>query len=467
MQVSRLILVWLVVMSSALAWGTGQKREWMGVYLQGQKIGFSESLEETVEWRGRSVMRTTSSLRVGTQMLGSAMQISVDTVGWFEKGRVLRSETTMSSAGRKLTTSAEFFADRVEASMISESGEDSRVLMIPKGKRVLTDPVEILEMMPSLGAKADVLVFSPESLALVEASVEVLKPTLVKVKGVEVMATGIVVSDPRAPSTVYVSGKGDLLKITGPMGLEMIPESELEAKSGAAGSVQVDLASASRVTPEGEVVWGSKKVILEVRGLGNRILPTDSRQKALAIRGGFRLDLGLDLLPDQSARVDQVKKDRAEWLVAEPRVPVGDEAIRSLVKDVVGPEKRVSKIAAKVHAYVFGGMRVNAGIGVMRDAREILKTKEGVCRDYAILTGTMLRAAGVPTKFANGLVLYQGAYYYHAWVEYWDGKNWIGLDTTRPDLRLGTGYIKTAQGTAAQALQGFLLDGATIKVIQG
>ncbi|MFX8601193.1 transglutaminase-like domain-containing protein, partial [Acinetobacter baumannii] len=59
--------------------------------------------------------------------------------------------------------------------------------------------------------------------------------------------------------------------------------------------------------------------------------------------------------------------------------------------------------ALSIRRYVHGIMQPNAGIGVVRDAREVLTTKEGVCRDYAVLTTTLLRAAGIPARLATGL----------------------------------------------------------------
>ena len=110
-------------------------------------------------------------------------------------------------------------------------------------------------------------------------------------------------------------------------------------------------------------------------------------------------------------------------------------------------------------------MSPNAGIGVLRDASEVLKTKEGVCRDYAILTATILRAANIPARLASGLVYAQEAFYYHAWTEYWDGKRWIGLDSTRPSGKVTAGHVKLAHGSVEEAFLFTFLDKARIQVL--
>lgn len=457
---------WFAAAFALLAAGALAQTEWLGIYLQGQKVGYSVSKTTTDSKPGREVQTTESKMVIGTQMLGSEMKIVVDSSVTMENGKIARSYYKMASGGRTMEVNAVYSAKQIAASLITESGEEQKTIPIPAGKQVLTDPTDLLVSgrLPPPGKKLEVLLFSPESLDLVSATVEVRPAQEVMVQGRKVMAQVIFVDDPRAPSTLYLSAKGDLIKMTGPLGIEMVPETEEEAKKFS-GSAEIDLAAASRLTPDQQVSWDDKKVVLEFSGIDLSQMPSDGRQKVTKSGGNWLVTLTPDRAPNPVTTVAAARIAQPEWVKADTRVPVNDPAILSLAAEIAGGEKTVAGVAKRVHAYVFGHMGVNAGIGVMRDAREILKTKEGVCRDHAILAGTLLRAAGVPTRFANGLVLYAGSYYYHAWVEYWDGDGWVGLDTTRPALTLGTGYIKTSQGTVGQALQGFLLEGATVRVV--
>lgn len=70
---------------------------------------------------------------------------------------------------------------------------------------------------------------------------------------------------------------------------------------------------------------------------------------------------------------------------------------------------------------------------------ETLKTKKGICFDYAALMTAMLRSQGIPTKLDIG---YTGGNIYHAWISIWlekygwvdiikiDGKSWKLMDPT-------------------------------------
>lgn len=62
-------------------------------------------------------------------------------------------------------------------------------------------------------------------------------------------------------------------------------------------------------------------------------------------------------------------------------------------------------------------------------ADEILSKGYGVCLDYARLTSCLCRSLGIPCKTVWGYV----GDCYHAWNEYYDGKDWIRMDTTWMD----------------------------------
>ena len=81
----------------------------------------------------------------------------------------------------------------------------------------------------------------------------------------------------------------------------------------------------------------------------------------------------------------------------------------------------------------------NVQSGYLPSVDETLKTKKGICFDYAALMTAMLRSQGIPTKLEIG---YSGDIY-HAWISTWlnekgwvdniiqfDGKSWELMDPT-------------------------------------
>ena len=106
--------------------------------------------------------------------------------------------------------------------------------------------------------------------------------------------------------------------------------------------------------------------------------------------------------------IQEAALGKPQFMTPDLDMPSDHPDFKSLAKQIVGPETRVEPAANLVKTWVYEQMKPNAGIGVLRDASEVLRSKEGVCRDYAILTGTLLRSAGIPARLASGLVDWDG-----------------------------------------------------------
>lgn len=80
-------------------------------------------------------------------------------------------------------------------------------------------------------------------------------------------------------------------------------------------------------------------------------------------------------------------------------------------------------------------------------AAEIMASRKGVCQDFAHLMITLCRLQGIPARYVNGFLVGEGET--HAWVEIFDGYNWLGFDPTH-DCRICNGYVKLAHGRDAR-----------------
>lgn len=80
---------------------------------------------------------------------------------------------------------------------------------------------------------------------------------------------------------------------------------------------------------------------------------------------------------------------------------------------------------------------------VRTTAAEAFAQRSGVCQDYAHILIALLRACGIPARYATGLTIGEGAT--HAWVQaHLDGL-WVGLDPTR-DVLVDEGYLVMSRG---------------------
>ncbi len=467
-----LSLSWSLLPRIASSSYLDQEESWLGIYVQGSKVGhiYFSSANESLD--GNAVKRTDTSTVFNMRMLGSGMEMKMDSTTWLDsKNRPLKMRFLTLSAGRTQTVLATFHGQKIEASMQSGGSTTKKVLDIPVGATIVDDAMTAFMegTAPAIGTKRSFLVFDPSTVSLVTNSVTYQGKSKTKISGKEIDAILVLVSDPRADSRVFVSAKGDLIKVEGPMGMEMIAESKEKALSPQDASVAPpDLAKVSSIetTPPIKDPLHTSALELQVDGVDLKRMPSDEHQSVKEVDGHWFIDVH-PIVPDRSksSAIEQAQAGKPEWSKPSMHLPSDSQTFLALAKSIVGDRHNVVDAALRIKDYVYSEMTPNASIAVLRDAGEILKSKEGVCRDYAMLTATIMRAAGIPTRLVNGLVNWEGKFYYHAWVEAWDGQRWLGFDSTRPENALSATHIKISQGSVEEAYIFFLLEGAKLKVL--
>lgn len=463
---------YLFLLAAALACSSAFAQEtWLGIYLQGQKIGYSSYALFEAGNDGTPPKRSESLTVMNSEMLGSALNLTIKSKTTFSvNGKPATMWFETESAGRKQTLWATFKSSTIELDLDNSGVKNHKSIPMPKDGQVLDDPTAAVLGGANLkpGKKVSFYVLDPMTVSLVKNSATYVGKTKVTVAGKEYDAEQILIDDPRAQTKVFMSSKGDMIKMEGPMGIEMLPESkEVAMGNSKPTEPKKDLAFSTSIKTDRAIddPWKTTFVKLDVSGVDLKRMPTDNHQTVVKQNGGWLVSVHPSI-PTGKLSIAAAKKAQPKWVQPGLHIPSTSATFTKLAKTIVGKETAVLPAAKKVKAYVYGIMTPNAGIGVLRDASEVLKTKEGVCRDYAILTATLMRAAGIPTKVVSGLVYAEGAFFYHAWVEIWDGKHWVGVDSTRPEENFSATHVKIADGSVEDAFTFFVLDGANVKVLE-
>ncbi|MCA9683962.1 MAG: lasso peptide biosynthesis protein, partial [Myxococcales bacterium] len=76
------------------------------------------------------------------------------------------------------------------------------------------------------------------------------------------------------------------------------------------------------------------------------------------------------------------------------------------------------------------------------DVLELIEQREGDCTEYALLTVTLLRAAGIPARLEEGMSAGGDDMGAHAWVAWYDGKRWREVDPTAGTAYVGSGHLR-------------------------
>jgi transglutaminase-like putative cysteine protease len=156
-----------------------------------------------------------------------------------------------------------------------------------------------------------------------------------------------------------------------------------------------------------------------------------------------------------------VKAVRAPARVEDPDAPAKDEyakscyylncdnaRVKELAREAVGDESDSLKKARLIEHWVCAHL-TNDNKAAFVPAGEVARTLSGDCRQHAVLTAAMCRAAGVPSRTAVGLVYAtdkrgRPAMAYHMWTEVWVRGQWLAIDATLGQGSIGAAHIKIA-----------------------
>lgn len=460
-----------VLLLLALVSLTWADETFLTIHLQGMKVGYVRTAVHEENVGGEVFRRTDSTTRFDAKMLGAALGLQIEGSTWNDaKGATRSMRFQVESGGRSQTIEATFLGKEIRVAVDNSGNLTTKTLDLPEDAPVTDDAVQaLLTSGLSQGSSQSYYVFDPMTVTLVKTTAKLVGPVQAQVNGVEVQATLIEVSEPRAVSKVYLSAKGDLIKIEGPMGMLMIPATREEALAASEGGEFRDLASLSRIVPDKPIPNPSelRRLRLRISGVDLSRAPGDDHQSLKEEDSSWTVETHPWPFPLESeATISSAAQFAQKWVRPSMLIPSDDPNLGKLASGIIGQDSRLSSATLSVVRWVNREMSPNAGIGVLRDAREVLATKEGVCRDYAILTAALLRATGIPTRLVSGLVYQDGAFYYHAWCEVFDGKRWFGVDATRPTLLVSPGHIKLSQGSVEDAYLFTFLDGAKIEVLE-
>lgn len=441
--------------------------EFMGLYLQGQRIGVI-SITTT---KDGELKKTVTETRIAAMLLGSENRIFIRHVSWTDsKGKIAKQEFFQDSAGRTTSVTAEFTEKEVKIRREANGSRSASQLAIPEDGPILEDPTFGLlgKGIPESGSKLTYYVFDPQLMNFVKNEAEFKGKTSIKVDEKTYEAHWLVVRDPRATSDIYMNDKGELIIVKSLLGMEIRPLTREEALGNTSYVPSIDMAIATSIRPDKKIEDPKNVSRLELVLRGKELPRLQSSNHQTITRqddGSYKVVIHPPFgNHEKSKTIDEVKKQQAEFLKESLYLDFSDQAIQELAKSIVKEEINALTAAKRISKHVHKIMRPNAGIGILRDSTEVLKTKEGVCRDYAILATSLMRAAGIPTKLVTGVVYWEEAFYYHAWVEVWTGSEWIALDPTEGSDNISATYIKFSEGNSEDAFLVFTLDGISIEV---
>ena len=103
-----------------------------------------------------------------------------------------------------------------------------------------------------------------------------------------------------------------------------------------------------------------------------------------------------------------------------------DPEIMATAAEIVGEERNAWRAAKRIALWVSREMNANYDVG-FATAKEILKNREGDCSEHTVITVALCRVVGIPARAAVGIMYAEGIFAYHMWPEVYVGR-WVDLD---------------------------------------
>jgi len=164
----------------------------------------------------------------------------------------------------------------------------------------------------------------------------------------------------------------------------------------------------------------------------------DRRQKVESQGPGWVL-LRVKALPDAAEL--SAERPGPEYLAASAYLQSDDPDIRRIARDNVTPSAAPAVKAKQLAAWVFTNItKKDYNVG-FASAKETVLSREGDCKEHAMLLAALLRAAGIPSRVAVGVTYAKGQFFGHMWTEAFLN-DWTAFDATRTADVVDATHIK-------------------------
>lgn len=425
---------------------------WYGLYLNGQKAGYSFQGVK----RDEDTVMVVEDARFQINMAG----IRQDMLIYVERRYALDgSLKAIDSRVEDPSGTTTFVGEVRDNSLILTStvGGAKKESVLPVPKESLQDAVKHtawIRSNPAVGDELTFSIFEPmyakeiggvSILAGEEERVFEGVPTKVYKVKTEMEDLGI-------DSVSYVTEEGLTLEDVVAGIIVMRLESEEQARDVQYNN-DVIVSNAAILDQPIQDPYTRESIRLIIEGpLAEQHMFNDARQKIEGARGRFdfsatRMNLegvSIPALPIDDASV-------AEWLKPTTYIQSDHPKIIARAKEILGETTDAFEATEKLCHWVNEEMQSTFSAR-LTNALEVFESMEGDCTEHSVLFIALARAAGLPAREVAGLIYVHGAqpgFYFHQWAKVWVGQ-WIDVDPTFNQPLADVTHIKLAEGDLMQ-----------------
>lgn len=414
---------------------------WMGVYMRGQKVGYSHSRLTPTDEGYR--LEETSFLRLSVLEQVQTVRLTIDAT------------TTPAFAVRSFTVALDSGLGLFDV----RGTVDGQTLVLRMGtgaditeqRIAMTEPIylpssaraHLLGSALAPGRTVTLRVFDPSAMQHEALTMRVLERAPLAVDGTTVDAWKVRETFRGMETSVWLDDVGHTLREEGPMDMVVQREDAARAVGAGWGADAFDLMGAVAVRVPQPLADPRHLARLDARlgGLGDLAVPADGRQ---SLRDGV---LHVEREPAATTSY-ALPYTGGEWrgeLQATPFLQADHPRIRTAARDILAGESDARRAAERLRRWVYDQLDKRP-VASIPNALQVLETRAGDCNEHAVLFAALARAAGLPARVVAGVVYADRAFLYHAWDEVWLGAGWMSVDPAFDQMPADATHIKLIEG---------------------
>jgi len=414
------------------------KETWMGVYMEGVKVGYSHSREFDIIQDGKTYTKSVQESFMKVSRLGSdPVQISTAQDSLYDaEGNPV--ETTIRT---KLSQTETVIRAEVKPGKIVFFSGDKISKELPYTEKFeFGVPLDKIIKKDGLnpGRKYTFKILEPLTRSLIDISFEIQEEESVLLLGeqkslwhVRTEMTEIfpVVMDE------WIDEKGEIWKSVSDAGF-LHTTSIRMPKDKAMELSEKNLDIAFSVLIRSNVEFPRPQEVQRVTFKVSSISMEKIRNLPLKGRNQKLLEVGDDHALIQTQSLVFVEKNAlplpvdgeefVEYLAPTTFCQSDDPDIVKIARFIVGNEQNSWAASKKIAEWINREMEPNYDVG-FASAKEILENREGDCSEHTVLMVALCRSVGIPARAAVGVMYGEGIFAYHMWPEVYVGE-WVGLD---------------------------------------
>lgn len=447
------------------------KTDWYGLYMQGAKIGYAETVLKRVTgpiegWRmqammtmiisaaGRTDTMTSNDIRLfespGSELYSSKLIIKGSTGDMIVEGKKEADEFMVESiiGGQSIKKVFDYPVDYLDSLLYLKQ-------YVSSGKAGVDDSLTTtyFEATPPLTGPVHQKI-----------KIESLDQYIFNGVPTDVYTISWIIPEMGLTGRTIIDHSGNEFETTVGAGVLMKLENEHQAKQLDA---TFDILSDNMIRPEKRIDDPGKLESLKLIIAGidiTDILQTGIQTVSIDSAGMLAVETRRQEVPGSVLSLPIESRRLRPFLEAGPYIQSGDEEIIKQARDIVGDEKDSYKAAKKINAWVFENIEKKFTADIS-NALQTLHSGQGDCGEHTVLSVALMRAAGIPARPVAGLVYWPpgDGFGYHAWTEVFVG-DWVMMDPSWGEALVNPTHIALTRGNLKDQVSILLRALGSIKI---